>query len=107
MQKQNKLFEDYRVRLYLDKSDGKYKSKKYDKIFGFDGVTYKLKENGKVLFAYLNNKAIMKLTKNEFGFVYKFQIARKYGYLEEYLKRHFYGKEIVMYNDVEDPFIDE
>lgn len=77
------------------------------KYFGFDGITYKLKENGKVLFAYLNGKAIMKLTKNEYGFVYKFEIARKYGYLEEYLKRHFYGKEIMLYNNQEDPFIDE
>lgn len=33
MRKQDKLFEDYRIRIYLDKSDGKYKSKKYDKIF--------------------------------------------------------------------------
>lgn len=108
MRKQiNKLQEDYRIRVYLDKNDNEYKSKKYDKIFGFDNITFKLKNNGKKFVAYLNKKPIMILTTNEFKITYKMELSKRLGYLEDYLKVHFYGKEIKMYNNREDPFIEK
>lgn len=107
MKKQNKLQEDYRIRVYLDKKDNKYKSKKYDKIFGFDNMTFKLFKNKNKFIAYLNNKPVMILTMNEFGIVYRMELSKRLQYLDEYLKIHFYGKEIKVYDDKEDPFIEE
>lgn len=108
MRKQtNKLQEDYRIRVYLDKKDNKYKSRKYDKIFGFDNITFKLSKDKRKFGAYLNDKLIMLLVTNEFGIVYKMKLSKRLEYLEEYLKVHFYGKEIKVYDDKEDPFIEE
>lgn len=104
--KVDKFQEDFRIRTYLDKIDNKYKSRKYEKIFGFDNMNFKLLENNKLFVAYIDDKPVMELETNEFGITYKMKLSKRLEYLEDYLKIHFYGKEIKMYNDKDDPFIE-
>ena len=108
MRKKNidKFQEDFRIRTYLDKTDNKYKSRKYEKIFGFDNMTFSLSKDNKIFIAYIEDEPVMKLKTNEFGITYKMSLSKRLGYLEDYLKIHFYGKEIKMYDDKDDPFID-